>query len=102
MADLAGSKRDIVENGVSGLSVAFTKEDSAETAAETVLPDRPISPHPNLVTRAGLKSLEEELRLAREACEAANTTDDVNERRRLLASPLRDLRYLSERLRMRS
>lgn len=81
------------------MSVAFTKEDSAETAAETVLPDRPISPHPNLVTRAGLKALEEELRLSREACEAANATDDVNERRRLLASPLRDLRYLSERLR---
>jgi hypothetical protein len=29
------------------LSVAFTKEESAETAAETLLPDRPISPHPN-------------------------------------------------------
>jgi hypothetical protein len=30
-----------------GLRVAFTKEESAETAAETLLPDRPISPHPN-------------------------------------------------------
>jgi len=36
------------------LSVAFTKEDSAETASETLLPDRPVSPHPNLVTEAGL------------------------------------------------
>jgi hypothetical protein len=36
------------------MSVAFTKEDSAETASETPLPDRPISPHPNLVTEAGL------------------------------------------------
>ena len=35
------------------MSVAFTKEQSAETASETLLPDRPISPHPNLVTRPG-------------------------------------------------
>jgi hypothetical protein len=34
------------------MSVAFTKEDSAETASETLLPDRPISTHPNLVTEA--------------------------------------------------
>ncbi len=40
------------------LSVAFTKEESAETAAETLLPDRLVSPHPNLVTEAGLKALE--------------------------------------------
>ncbi|MEI9925680.1 MAG: transcription elongation factor GreA [Bradyrhizobium sp.] len=40
------------------MSVAFTKEDSAETASETLLPDRPVSPHPNLVTEAGLKALE--------------------------------------------
>jgi transcription elongation GreA/GreB family factor len=88
-----------IGNGVSGLSVAFTKEDSAETAAETVLPDRIISPHPNLVTRSGLKALEEQLRLAREACEAANAIEDINERRRISASPLRDLRYFSERVR---
>jgi hypothetical protein len=37
------------------LSVAFTKEDSTETASEILLPDRLISPHPNLVTEAGLK-----------------------------------------------
>jgi len=40
------------------LSVAFTKEDSAETGSETLLSDRPVSPHPNLVTAAGLKALE--------------------------------------------
>ena len=39
------------------MSVAFTKEDSAETASETLLPDRPISPHPNLVTEAILEKL---------------------------------------------
>jgi transcription elongation GreA/GreB family factor len=81
------------------MSVAFTKEESAETASETLLPDRPISPHPNLVTAAGLKALERQLQEAREALEAAQTTDDVNERRRLSAIPLRDVRYFSERLR---
>ena len=81
------------------MSVAFTKEESAETASETLLPDRPISPHPNLVTAAGLKALERQLQEAREALEAAQTTDEVNERRRLSAIPLRDVRYFSERLR---
>jgi transcription elongation GreA/GreB family factor len=43
------------------MSVAFTKKESAETAAETLLPDRPISSHPNLVTEAGLKALTRQL-----------------------------------------
>src|SRR3954470_17890315 len=81
------------------LSVAFTKEESAETAAETLLPDRPISPHPNLVTATGLKALERQLKEAREAYEAAHNTEDINERRRLSAIPLRDVRYFSERVR---
>ena len=82
-----------------GLSVAFTKEESAETASETQLPDRPISPHPNLVTEAGLKALEFQLRQAREAHEAAAKIEDVNERRRQAALPLRDMRYFTERVR---
>ena len=81
------------------MSVAFTKEESAETASETLLPDRPISPHPNLVTEAGRRALELQLRQAREAYEAAQQLDDVNERRRQSAVPLRDARYLTERLR---
>lgn len=81
------------------LSVAFTKEDSAQTASETMLPDRPISGHPNLVTPAGLAALEEHLAEARAAYEAASTVEDINERRRQSASPLRDLRYFTERLR---
>src|SRR5689334_1948019 len=81
------------------MSVAFTKEESAETAAETLLPDRPISPHPNLVTEGGLKALERQLQEARAAYEAAQTTEDVNERRRLSAIPARDVRYFSERVR---
>jgi len=81
------------------LSVAFTKEESAETAAETLLPDRPISPGPNLVTEAGLKALEAQLQQARDTYEAAQRIEDVNERRRQGATPLRDARYLAERVR---
>ena len=81
------------------MSVAFTKEESAETASETLLPDRPISANPNLVTERGLRALELQLRDAREAYEAAQKIEDVNERRRLSAIPLRDARYFSERLR---
>jgi transcription elongation GreA/GreB family factor len=81
------------------LSVAFTKEESAETASETLLPDRPISDHPNLVTETGLKALKRQLDEARQACEAAQRIEDVNERRREAAIPLRDLRYFSERVR---
>jgi transcription elongation GreA/GreB family factor len=81
------------------VSVAFTKEDSAETASETLLPDRPVSSHPNLVTEAGLKALESQLQQAREAYEAAQTIEDVNERRRQAAIPLRDARYFAARVR---
>ncbi len=75
------------------------KEESAETAAETVLPDRPISPHPNHVTEAGLKALELQLQDARKAYEAASAIEDINERRRQAAIPLRDARYFAERVR---
>ena len=81
------------------MSVAFTKEDSAETASETLLPDRPISPHPNLVTEAGLRALESQLLVAREAYEAAQKIENVNERRRQAATPLRDARYFAARVR---
>lgn len=75
------------------------KEESAETAAETLLPERPISPHPNLVSETGLKALETQLSEARAAFEAANAIEDINEKRRQLAGPSRDIRYLVERLR---
>ncbi|NLS05063.1 transcription elongation factor GreA [Rhizobium sp. P32RR-XVIII] len=80
------------------MSTAFVKEESAETASETLLPDRPISPHPNLVTEAGLKALELQLQQARDAYGAASTIEDVNERRRQAANPLRDLRYFAARV----
>jgi transcription elongation GreA/GreB family factor len=81
------------------VSVAFTKEESAETASETLLPDRPISGHPNLVTAAGLTALETQFRDARGAYEAAQEIEDVNERRRQSAVPSRDMRYFAARVR---
>ncbi|AVA24719.1 transcription elongation factor GreA [Rhizobium sp. LEGMi198b] len=81
------------------MAVAFTKEESAETAAETQLPDRAISPYQNLVTEAGLRALNAALQEAREQYEAASAVEDVNERRRQTAVPLRDLRYFNERVR---
>ena len=81
------------------MSVAFTKDDSAETASETQLPDRPISEHPNRVTADGLKALERQLAEAQAGIEAAAGIDDVNEKRRQQALPLRDARYFSERVR---
>ncbi len=80
------------------MSVAFTKEDSAETASELLLPDRPISPHPNLVTKTGLKALEDQLAQARQAYASAQANEDVNERRRESAAPLRDARYFAARV----
>jgi transcription elongation GreA/GreB family factor len=88
-----------VQPEIDRVSVAFTKEDSAETAAEVLLPDRPISSAPNLVTAAGLEALERQLADARAAYEAANAIEDINERRRQAAAPLRDLRYFAERVR---
>lgn len=64
-----------------------------------MLPDRPISTHPNLVTHAGLRALEAQLAEARAAYEATNTIEDVNEKRRQAANPLRDARYFAERVR---
>lgn len=74
------------------------KEESAETAAETLLPERAISPHLNLVTETGLRALEAQLQEARESYAAANAIEDVNERRRQAAIPLRDARYFAERV----
>ena len=61
------------------MSVAFVKEESAEAAAETLLPDRSISPHPNLVTEAGFAALERQLSQARAAYEATTAVQDESE-----------------------
>jgi transcription elongation GreA/GreB family factor len=81
------------------VSVAFTKEESAETASETLLPDRPVPEGPNLVTAEGLAALERQLAEARAAYDAAMLVEDVNERRRQAVGPFRDLRYFAERVR---
>jgi transcription elongation GreA/GreB family factor len=81
------------------MSVAFTREESAETAAEVELPDRPISPHPNLVTASGLDALTNAMRESRTAYDAAQRIEDAAERRRAVAVASRDMRYFAERLR---
>ena len=81
------------------MSVAFKKEESAETASETQLPDRPVSSAPNLVTETGLAALQAQLDAARAAYALASEIEDINERRRQSAIPVRDLNYFAERLR---
>jgi transcription elongation GreA/GreB family factor len=81
------------------MSVAFTREESAETAAAVELPDRPISPHPNLVTQSGLKALDAAMAAARDAYQLAQQVEDLNERRSAVAAATRDMRYFAERLR---
>jgi hypothetical protein len=68
------------------MSRAFVNEDAV---APEALPDRPISPHPNDVTRQGMAHLEEMLDLAREAHAAAVATQD----RAAMAYATRELRY---------
>ena len=78
------------------MSVAFTREEDAEAAAAH-LPDRPISPHPNLVTSAGLAALDAALAAARAAYQAAQERGDVRTDRSAMAIATRDLRYYSIR-----
>jgi transcription elongation GreA/GreB family factor len=71
------------------MSRAFINED--RLVAE--LPDRPISPHPNLVTERGLALIDKELDAARRAHGEAQATGD----RDSLAKAGRELRYWSAR-----
>ena len=81
------------------MSVAFTREESAETAAEVELPDRPISPHPNLVTASGLEGLANAMAEWRATYNAAQQIEDAGERRRAVAVASREMRYFADRLR---
>lgn len=90
---------DFDEDESETMSVAFTREESAETAAEVELPDRPISPHANLVTPSGLKALDKAMAEGRTAYDVAQQIEDVNERRRATAAASRDVRYFADRLR---
>ena len=78
------------------MSVAFTKEGDAEATAAD-LPDRPISPHPNLVTAEGLAALDAAYEAARTAYAAAQAKGDVQADRTAMARATRDLRYYAAR-----
>lgn len=78
------------------MSVAFTKEEDYESVAAN-LPDRPISPHPNLVTPQGLALIESALAEARAAMTSAKSGGDVSADRTAMARATRDLRYWSSR-----
>jgi transcription elongation GreA/GreB family factor len=78
------------------MSVAFTREEDLEATAAD-LPDRPISPHPNLVTLEGLAKIEAALADARAAYNAAQTKGSIEADRTAMARATRDLRYWSAR-----
>jgi transcription elongation GreA/GreB family factor len=78
------------------VSVAFTREEDYEAQAAD-LPDRPISRHPNLVTREGLDAIENALAEARAAYADAQTAGGVSADRTAMARATRDLRYWSAR-----
>jgi len=78
------------------MSVAFTREEDYEAQAAD-LPDRPVSPHPNLVTAEGLAHIEAELAAARAAYAAAQAEGGVSADRTAMARATRDLRYWSAR-----
>jgi transcription elongation GreA/GreB family factor len=74
------------------MSRAFVKESEGDRAIEE-LPDRPISPHPNVVTPEGLALIEATLvRLHEQHANALAAGD-----RAALSKVMRDLRYFSAR-----
>jgi len=78
------------------MAVAFTREEDLETRASD-LPERPISPHANLVTQSGLDLIEQALAEARAAYAAAQTDGGVSADRTAMSRATRDLRYWSSR-----
>lgn len=78
------------------MSVAFTREEDLEATAAH-LPDRPVSPHPNLVTPEGLARIEAALVQAKADRAAAQAGGGVEADRTALSRATRDLRYWSAR-----
>jgi transcription elongation GreA/GreB family factor len=78
------------------MSVAFTREEDLESQAAD-LPDRPISPHLNLVTASGLAEIEQALAEAQAAYSSARGAGDISTDRTAMARATRDLRYWSAR-----
>lgn len=78
------------------MAVAFTREEDLESRAAS-LPDRPVSPHPNLVTAAGLAAIEAELAAAKAARQAAQEQGGIATDKEAMARATRDLRYWQSR-----
>src|SRR5262245_56947787 len=78
------------------MAVAFTREEDYEARAAD-LPERPVSPHPNLVTASGLAAIEAELAAARAAYAAAQAEGGISADRTAMARATRDLRYWGAR-----
>lgn len=77
------------------MSVAFTKENDRD-GTEANLQDRPISPHPNLVTPEGLALIEAALEAARTAVTAAKDAGE-DATGLAFARASRDFRYYTAR-----
>jgi transcription elongation GreA/GreB family factor len=71
------------------MSIAFLKDPEGDVLEE--LPERPISPHRNLVTAQGLEHIEHEVARLEAELSAAQQRDE--EDRLLVAKIARDLRY---------
>ena len=79
------------------MSRGFVKEDDLDHAG-TDLPERPVSPHPNYVTPAGLKALESNaMALDKERASLISQKDNESAKQRIAVID-RELRYLSTRL----
>ena len=74
------------------MSSAFTKEQDDDNPRED-LPDRPVSPHRNLVTPEGLEQIERELSRLHIEIDRATAADDKH----ALAVAQRDQRYWTAR-----
>lgn len=74
------------------MSSAFTREQADDNLRED-LPDRPVSPHRNLVTPEGLQQIDDALTRLHQEVASVMSADD----RHALAVAQRDLRYWASR-----
>lgn len=77
------------------MSRAFVKEADGDAVAED-LPERPVSPHANYVTPAGLRFLREQVNVLQSLRSELAGSEDMADKQRL-KSVERDLRYFDER-----
>lgn len=79
------------------MSRAFVNESDTDAAADA-LPELPISPHPNYVTRRGLRQLEERLAAVQAELRGLEAAPEGPERELRLQHVARDIRYLEARI----